>query len=155
MVIVASKSDFVACEQQKCRPDCAVAQAGQHHCCSLIRKYNILTSFNQNFKILAIISVVPRLFEYYTVGNHGRQVFLWLVSYVYPCCTFLSKERSKKQDFISWKCTFKHVLIKRLDKIVFIMDVQPKKMNKICNPWAIFMIEKQHAEEKLILINPV
>ena len=41
------KPDFVACEQLRCRPDCASAQSGQHLCCSLYGKENYSEEHNK------------------------------------------------------------------------------------------------------------
>ena len=53
MGLVATKPDYVACEQQKCRPACASAQTDQRLCCSLSGKYNGKACYMQNINIPA------------------------------------------------------------------------------------------------------
>ena len=44
---------YAICEQQRYRSACASAQSDQHHCCSLLRLYDMYTCSIQSFKILA------------------------------------------------------------------------------------------------------
>ena len=53
MCLVARKPDFVAFEQQRCKPACASEQSDQHLCYSLSSEYDGLSCYMPYFNILA------------------------------------------------------------------------------------------------------
>ena len=53
LIHVMRKPVYAICEQQRPRSACASAQSVQHLYCSLLRQYNIYTSYIQNLKTLA------------------------------------------------------------------------------------------------------
>ena len=57
------------CEQQRCRSACASASSDQRLCCSLLRSYNIYTSYVQSFKTLASLWNWAGRIESYLVAN--------------------------------------------------------------------------------------
>ena len=71
------KSDFVACGQQRHRPESAYARSGQRLCCSLSLKYNCQTCYMRNFEILASLCSRVGWFEHDLVRNLEDRVFCY------------------------------------------------------------------------------
>ena len=57
------------CEQQRCRPACPTVQSDKRLCYSLIAKYHIESSYEQNFNSLAILCSWAGWFESHFFWN--------------------------------------------------------------------------------------
>ena len=63
------KTCFAICEKQRCRSASASTQSDQHLCCSLLRLYNISSSYIRNFQPLPSCWSWAGWFESYLVEN--------------------------------------------------------------------------------------